>query len=147
MERNKHNKHALLALLAALALGLLLAGCGAAQSSPDEGLEGSDKEPYYSGSYVGEIPEADAFVAVIAEEPEAGENSRKVRAYLCDGKRNPLSEWFTGSAEGNGFDLASESGARLEGELTPEGASGTVTLKSGETFHFEVTPATGVAGL
>ena len=100
-----------------------------------------------AGSFVGEAQDEDAFVAIVAASPEEeGEDEREVRAYLCDGRE--VTEWFTGTATGNELDLSSEGGARLEGNLTPEASTGTITLEDGErSFDFTAELATGVAGL
>lgn len=104
--------------------------------------------PPVAGSFVGEVPEADALVAVVAagpQEAEGGEDEREVRAYLCDG--NEINEWFTGTATENDLDLSSDGGSRLEGNLTPDTSTGQITLSDGRTFPFAAELATGVAGL
>lgn len=116
-----------------LALGLLVSGCAGSQ------------EPV-SGSFVGDISEPVASVAVTAGEPEEGENAREVRALIYGDSKNLIVEWFTGSAEGNALELTSEGGAQFEGELTPEGANGTITLADETEVPFEAVPATGVTG-
>ena len=100
-----------------------------------------------AGTFVGEAQDEDAFVAIVAASPEEeGEDEPEVRAYLCDGR--DVTEWFTGTASGNELDLSSESGARLQGNLTPEASTGTITLEDGERFFdFAAELATGVAGL
>lgn len=100
----------------------------------------------------GDVPNAadvaqscDAFVSVVAAEPEQEADTREVRAYLCSGAS--INEWFWGSANGNELDLTSEGGARLEGEITPDAATGTITLPDGNSVPFEAALASGVAGL
>lgn len=136
-----------------LALGLLVAGCGSAQEQGSQ-EEGSQKEgsPPVAGSFVGKIPDlsGDTLVAVVAAEPQQGEEQREVRAYVCDG--TDILEWFWGSASGNDLDLWSESEtsspgeSQLEGELSSEGVTGTVRLSDGRTATFEAPLATGIAG-
>ena len=138
------------ATLLAVALALLLAGCGGGGGGQQEGEapeEGAEQP--VAGNFVGEVsdfegdPEAVPFVAVVAA--EAQEGAREVRAYLCDGQS--INEWFTGTAEGDELDLTSEGGARLEGSLAPEAATGTITLEDGQSFEFTADLATGIAGL
>ena len=124
-------------------LGLLISGCAGYQEEK-EGAQRQEEGPIV-GEFVGEIPEADAFVALVAEGPQEGEDAREVRAYLCDGRA--VNEWFVGSAEGNDLDLSSEGGSRLAANLSPEGISGTITLPDGQDVGFQASPATGVAGL
>jgi hypothetical protein len=49
--------------------------------------------------------------------------------------------------QGNGFDLTSEGGARLEGNLTAEASAAPPTLDDGGSFTFTADLTTGVAGL
>jgi hypothetical protein len=132
-----------------LVLGLvlwLMAGCGGSGGEYGGSPQQEQKAaPPVTGSFVGEALDADAFVAIVAASPEEEGQERDVRAYLCDGKR--VTEWFTGMAEGNELDLSSEGGARLEGNLTPETSTGTITLDGGESFTFTADLARGVAGL
>lgn len=131
-----------------LALSLLIAGC--AQEQGEQGAE-----ELVTGSFVGETSDPVTAVAVIVGEPAEGESSREVRALIygdtdnpveTDGVITPISEWFVGSAAGNDLDLSSEGGAQFQGELTPEGATGTITLPDGTPVPFDAAPATGVAG-
>jgi hypothetical protein len=104
---------------------------------------GGGEDGLVVGEFVGEIPSADAFVALVAGKPKDGE--REVRAYLCDGQK--ISEWFTGTASANELSLSSEGGAKLEAKLTTEAATGTITLSDGgDSFDFEVPQATGIDG-
>ncbi len=134
------------AALSALALWLLvIVGCGGGG-----GQQGGSKEegaPPVTGTFAGLAPDADAFVALVASgtEEEEGQAQRQVRAYLCDGQS--INEWFNeGSVEGNELNLTSEGGASLEGSLTTEAATGTITLDDGESFTFTADLASGVAG-
>lgn len=94
---------------------------------------------------MGEVPNADAFLALVAEEPKEGGSTREVRAYLCDGRN--VNEWFKGSVDGNGLGLSSDNGASLKGQLARDGASGTIALADGTSYAFNATPVTGIAGL
>ncbi len=126
---------------------LVVVGCGG-------GEQGSSKEegaPPVTGSFVGvapdAAPQAEAFVALVASGTEdEGEAQRQVRAYLCDGQS--INEWFNeGSVEGNELNLTSEGGARLEGSLATEAATGTITLDDRESFTFTADLASNVSGL
>ena len=137
------------ALLLTLWLLVIAVGCGGGSAEQ----EGSKEEgaPPVTGSFVGVAPdaasEAEAFVALVASgTEEEGEAQRQVRAYLCDGQS--INEWFNeGSVEGTELNLTSEGGARLEGSLATEAATGTITLDDGESFTFTADLAPGVAGL
>ncbi len=140
---------ALLALLV-----LVVVGCQGGGGEYGGGEQGRSKEqgaPPVTGSFVGVAtsgaPEGEAFVALVASgTEEEGEAQRQVRAYLCDGQS--INEWFNeGSVEGNELNLRSEGGARLEGSLATEAASGTITLDDGESFTFTADLASGVSGL
>jgi hypothetical protein len=128
---------------------LVVVGCGGGS----EEQEGSKEEgaPPVTGSFVGVAPDvapqAEAFVALVASGTEdEGEAQRQVRAYLCDGQS--INEWFNeGSVEGNELNLTSEGGARLEGSLDTEAATGTITLDDGVFFTFTADLAPDVAGL
>jgi hypothetical protein len=126
-----------LSLLSAI---LLLAGCG--------GQQEEKADPPVAGSFVGEAPDADAFVAfvaLVADLPEGEGDERQVRAYLCDGQT--VSGWFVGSVDGNDLSLSSDNGAQLEGQLTSDTATGTITDPNCDPAPFEASLATGIAGL
>lgn len=112
---------------------------------PTAAQEATPAAPLIGETFVGETSDADAFVAVVVAEPQAGEEARQVRAYLCDAAE--IVEWFTGSASGDEVELSSEDGARLTAALSPAAVSGEITLATGGTLTFDATPATGVAGL
>ena len=125
----------------------LVAGCGSGGGAPG-GSQEEEKEsatPPVAGSFVGEVPDASAFIAIVADVPEGEGDEREVKAYLCDGQT--VSDWFTGSVVGNDLSLSSASEAQLEGQLTPDAATGTITDPSGDSVSFEAPLATGLAGL
>ncbi len=126
------------ALVSMLVVGLLTAGCAG------PGQEEKSAPPV-AGHFVGPTSDPDTFVVVVADEAEQGEDQRTVKAYLCDGYI--IDEWFTDTVTGDSFDLTSDGGARLMGELSSDAASGTATLSNEASVSFEATPATGVAGL
>ncbi len=131
-----------------VALLALLVGCGGGGGEQQEGGS-KDKEstPPVTGSFVGATTGEEAFIVLVASgTEEEGEGERQVRAYLCDGEW--INEWFNeGSVKGNELDLISEGGARLEGSLASEAATGAITLEDGEPFTFKADLASGAAGL
>jgi hypothetical protein len=119
--------------------GILLVGCG--------GGAGEQKSASpVAGTFVGDVSDPVASVAVVAGEPAQGEESREVRALIYGERENNIDEWFVGSAEGNALRLSSADGAELVGALTPEGATGTITLPDETSVPFDAILATGVAG-
>ncbi len=136
----------------------VVAGCAGQEQQQDGGqAEQSSAEEPFTGAFVGDDvfviddnSKAGAFLALVAEEPEDGEDQRRVRAYLCDGEST--NEWFNeGSVEGVEFDLTSDSGARLLGSLKRDvdssWVSGQLFLADGTVLGFSMPPATGIAGL
>jgi hypothetical protein len=136
-----------------MAMGLVLvlalwitAGCGGSGGEYGGSPQQEQKAaPPVTGSFVGEAPDEEAFVAIVAAGPEEEGQERDVRAYLCDGES--VTEWFTGRADGNELDLTSEGDARLEGNLSTEASTGTITLDDDRTLTYTAELARGVAGL
>ncbi len=136
-----------------LFLVLVAAGCGGSgggsggQEEQDQQQASEEQQSPVVGEFVGEVPNTDAFFALIAEEPqEEAADERNIRAYLCDGKQ--LSEWFVGTANANEVSLTSEeNGLQLLADLYSDNVTGTISFQSGENFGFEVPLATGVSGL
>ena len=139
----------LMAMGLVLVLALwLIAGCGGSGGEYGGGSPQQEEQkaaPPVTGSFVGEAPDAEAFVAIVATSPEEEGQERDVRAYLSDGER--LTEWFTGTAEGNELDLTSEGDAHLQGNLSTEASTGTITLGDDRTLTYTADLARGVAGL
>ena len=142
-------------LLLMLALWLVVGGCVREEEEAEGGSQKeSDEEPLI-GNFVGEIPEADAFVALVAQEPGEGGDQREVRAYLCDGRS--INEWFDegsaekGLVEGTELDLTSDNGAELISSLRRDvdssWMSGNISLADGTLLPFGAPPVTGIAGL
>jgi hypothetical protein len=100
--------------------------------------------------FVGEakdVPTGEAFVAVVVADAKPGAEAREARAIIYGDTENEIQEWFPGAVTGDKLDLVSEGGARLQGEFSPEGATGTITLADGTVLPFDAVPSTGVAGL
>ncbi len=139
-----------LVLLSVLVVGCVGNGGGGGSDQQQEESDVSQQEDEkgaspFAGSFVGEVPDAGAFVAIVADVPEGEGDEREVKAYLCDGQT--VSDWFWGSVVGNDLSLSSDSGAQMEGQLTPDAATGTITDPSGDSVAFEASLATGIAGL
>ena len=151
-------------LVALLLLVLLVAGCGrggepggSQEEETEETTQQQEEEPI-SGTFVGDDvfviednSKVDAFLALVAKEPQVGEDQPEVRAYLCDGRT--INEWFDeGSVEGSEFDLTSDGGAQLLGSLKRDvdssWISGQILLADGTVLGFGAPPATtGIGGL
>lgn len=125
---------------------MLIAGCGGSGGSPEkEQASQEEQQGPVAGEFVGELPDANnTFLALVADEPQNGEEPRGVRAYICDGA--DISEWFVGEVSVDEVQLTSEGGAQLAANLTPEAATGTITLPDGQSLDFEALPATGIEG-
>ena len=143
-------RHGIVVVSLLVLAGLSVVGCSGAQEESSQ-----ESASPVEGSFVGQTADPVTAVAVIAGEPAQGESSREVRALIygdtdnpvdTDGKTTAISEWFVGSAAGNDLDLSSEGGAQFQGELTPESATGTITLPDGTSVPFDAAPATGAAG-
>ena len=119
-----------------------LTGCGAEApaSAPPQRVD-----RVAAGEFVGEVPELNAFVAVVADAPAPGATDRGLRAYLCDG--NGLGAWFPGRSGATARLAAVDGEGTLDVAVTPDGASGTISLADGRTAPFRAHPAHGPAGL
>ena len=123
----------------------LLAGCSGGGGGEQSGAQARESAGPVTGEFVGDIPEADALVSLVAEEPqEQGSEEREVGAYLCDGRQ--LNEWFTGTVTANEVQLTSLNGVQLGATLAPQAAIGTVTLSDGNSVGFAAPLATGIDG-
>jgi hypothetical protein len=98
------------------------------------------------GSFVGEVPGTEAFVAVVAAPAEGGKDSGAVQIYVSDGRG--LSEWFSGPISDSNFVAKSDDGdVETEGRLSGDSVTGTVVLPGGKTVRYEASPPSGAAGL
>src|SRR4051812_17621227 len=114
------------ASLALLAMLWFLVGCGGTQEQKEQ--QQVAVAPVV-GEFVGEIPEADVFVAFVAQEPREEESvEREVRVYLCDGGQ--LTQWFTTRVKGDAFQGTTASGLQLYAKLAPELTIGTIALSN-----------------
>ena len=127
-----------------LAVLWLLVGCGAPQDAQEENQQ--EGMPPIEGEFVGEVPRLDAFLALVALEPqEREEGERELRGYLSDGRQ--LNDWFTTTVSGDAFQVSGDSGMKLYASLAPELAIGTIVLPNGDPFDFEIPQASGIDGV
>jgi hypothetical protein len=132
------------ASLALLATLWFVVGCGGTQQGQKE--QRQEAVAPVVGEYVGEIPEADIFLALVAQEPQEEESSeREVRVYLCDGRQ--LTQWFTTMVSGDAFQGTTASGVQFYASLAPELTIGTIALANGESFDFQIARASGIDGV
>jgi hypothetical protein len=134
------------------AAGVVTAARVALRSSPAGAQEATPEVtglPRLDGTtFVGTTSDPETFVAIVVAAAAPGE-AGEARAYVCNGA--DIVDWFdqgglTGEGEGK-LDLRSEAGAHLEGTISGETATGTVTLPGGTTLDFEAPRATGTDGL
>jgi hypothetical protein len=118
-----------------------LAGCGG------DGDDDADKQARpISGTFVGKIPDTEAFISVVATPAAEGQTRRVVTVFACDGRR--LCEWLSGPAATNDFTVKSEDGdVEAKGKLTRKAVSGTIELPQGEPVRYKASQATATAGL
>jgi hypothetical protein len=122
----------------------LLVGCGAPQEEQKEHQQEVIRP--IEGEFVGEVPQLDAFLALVALEPqESEEGEREVRGYLSDGRQ--LNQWFTTTVSGDSFQVSADSGIKLYADLDRWLTIGTIVLASGERFDFQIPQASGIDGV
>lgn len=115
-----------------LALGLTV-GATATQASA-----ATAKAKAKATTFVGKVPETDAFIAVVVGKHSA-------RAYLCDGAG--ISEWLSGAVSGGVTALESPGGATLVAEVAAKQLRGTIVLPDDRVLSFNAKRAKGKAGL
>src|SRR5215210_44233 len=127
-----------------LAVLWLLVECGAPQEEQKEHQQEVIRP--IEGEFVGEVPQLDAFLALVALEPqESEEGEREVRGYLSDGRQ--LNQWFTTTVSGDAFQVSSDSGMKLYANLDRWLTIGTIVLADGERFDFQIPQASGIDGV
>ena len=123
------------------------------------GYDASAAQDVVSGEFVGAIPDsdpsdppggpADELVAVVVNDPDPT-GTRAIRAYICDSdsSRAGDAEWFVGTTTNDTFNITSRSGrAFIQGQLTEDAATGTVTLADGRVLTFSAERAQAGGGL
>jgi hypothetical protein len=117
---------------------LLLASCGS--PAPNFGqrvdLEGPPSRAY---SLAGPVAGSPALLALVTNKHSL------VTAYACDGQQ--MAEWFVGTVQGQSVDLTNPDGSHLQATLTAQDAQGTLALHASSPLTFQITLATGPAGL
>jgi hypothetical protein len=134
-------------VVAAVALCLLMVGCGG------DSDEGEEAQQAVTAEFVGTASAEDAYVAVYTSNAKAN-GQFDVVAYVCN-RQVPLqgsvelAEWFTGTGTNNAIDLKSQAGtSHLKATLEQNRVHGTVELPGGKTATFEANVSTeGPAGL
>jgi hypothetical protein len=116
-------------------LALALTGCG--------GLGGNVND--VSGTFVGTASDGTTLVAIDAL-PSSGGSTRTVSAYATDGATT--SEFFTGTVDGNLFDLHSDTNdAEISGTLDSFGSNATLTLGANPSLSVSGNAIAGATGL
>jgi hypothetical protein len=131
MRHLKHSPGLILAVLFALTL---LAGCSGSASAP--AATPTSTAPPVAGEFVGVTNKVDAI--------GLSTNGQQLIAYACDGTTThalTFSVWFKGAVSHNAVSLFAKNGEHLVATLTPQSATGTVTLTGGKSFSFTATAA------
>ena len=138
MNNLKRSPILILALLFALTG---LAACGGSASAP--AATPTITAPPVAGEFVGVTNSGDAI--------GLSTNGQQLIAYACDGTTKhaiTFSVWFKGAVSHNAVSLFAKNGEHLVATLTPQSATGTVTLTGGKSFSFTATAVTDrAAGL
>ena len=126
---------------------VLLAGSVAACGDDDGGDDGraQRKAKPVAGTFVGKVPNTEAFVSVVAAPPGKGQDKREVTVLVCDAKR--LCEGYSGSATGNDFVATGDGEGKAKGKLSEKSAAGSIELPDGKTVRYKAGPATATAGV
>jgi hypothetical protein len=97
-------------------------------------------------TYVGEVKNTSAFIAIVVPHSTGSAAKQKAAAYLCDGQT--VKTWFFGAKAGDStLDLVSKSGGHVHATVSSSGLTGTVDVPGSGTTSFEAVPARGVAGM
>lgn len=116
-------------ILAVLLALILLSACGASASAPT--AIPTVSTPPVAGEFVGVTNNADAI--------GLSTNGQQIIAYACDGTAThavTFAVWFKGAVNHNAVDLTAKNGEHLVATLTPQSATGIVTLTGGKSFSF-----------
>ncbi len=94
-------------------------------------------------AFVGVVDNSDAFIGI-------AKSGKSMLVYVCDGNQGheTIAEWFKGDvSDSNNFDLVSEAGAHLAGNVAGDGIDGIVTLPNGTKLNFKASQVSGDGGL
>jgi hypothetical protein len=127
----------------AVLLATSLAACGEDNDGDDGQVD--DKQKPVAGTFVGKVPNTDAFVSVVSAPPVKGQDKREVTVLVCDAKR--LCEGYSGSATGNDFVATGDGEGEAKGKLSERSAGGSIELPGGKTVQYKAGPATATAGV
>jgi hypothetical protein len=124
-------------LVSLVLLSVLSAGCApTTESAPPVGTQQVQQ-------FVGTVEGSNAFIGIATQE-------NRILAYVCDGtlEQAPTTyAWFKGEVSGNSFDLTSEDGLHLTGQLESNTANGRVQFADGSEHAFAADLARPPAGL
>ena len=162
LPKTSHARTVLGALAALIICGVALAACG---GDDDDGEEPSQaqgpvaasapaknivaqippwfdaRKPQAPGTYVGaaDNKKHNPYVAVVVQEDD-------VVVYVCDGKK--IGDWFGGEVEDGRFNLESELGTAISGNVAGDKITGTVALPDGAELRYTADKAVkGKTGL
>jgi hypothetical protein len=100
-------------------------------------------EPQKLQQFVGTLEGSNAFIGIATQD-------NRILAYVCDGtleQAPTIYAWFRGDLSGNAFDLTSENGLHLTGQLESNQVNGTVQFVDGSERPFAADLAEPPAGL
>ena len=132
---NTHLNRIFLSL--AILLLILSAACAPATES------GHSEEPGHVDHYTGTVADSNAFVGLATKD-------NHILAYVCDGtlqQAPTIYAWFRGELSGDSFDLTSDNGLHLTGQIESHEVSGTVQFADGSENAFTADVAEAPAGL
>jgi hypothetical protein len=120
-----------------ISFALLLAACAPATASiPQAGTQALQQ-------FTGTVEGSNAFIGISTQD-------NRILAFVCDGTLEQAPTvwgWFSGELSGNSFDLTSEEGLHLTGQLGSNQATGTVQFADGSEHAFTADSAQLPAGL
>jgi hypothetical protein len=118
-----------------ISFAVVLAACAPAAQPQTEAQE--------LQQFVGTVEGSNAFIGIATQE-------NRILAYVCDGtleQAPTIYSWFRGDLSGNSFDLTSEDGLHLTGQLNSNKANGAVQFADGSEHTFAADLAEPPAGL
>jgi hypothetical protein len=124
-----------------LSLALLLAVLTAACAPATESVQ--SEEPGHVDHFVGTVDGSNAFIGLATKDD-------RILAYVCDGtlqQAPTIYAWFQGELSGSSFDLTSEEGLHLTGQIESHDVSGTVQFADGSEHAFTAALAEHPSGL
>lgn len=121
----------------AILLSMLSAACAPATESTHA------EEAGHVDHFVGTVADSNAFIGLVTKD-------NSILAYVCDGtlqQAPTIYAWFKGDLSDNSFDLTSDNGLHLTGQIESHEVSGTVQFADGSEHAFIANVAEAPAGL